>query len=448
MILPECYDPILGISGEAMQREAAARGLTRPAHLPFDIKLACAGEGITTFNRGRLFTTSGATTPPFPDTPEHRRLIVAYLVGAGPVEEYLQQENLEDFFIQGHATFIARYGASDDPTAPPPGKRLVPGCFRDDDQLVAIFRTLLEERGAVWDLAHRICDTMLANGVRFHGVIPPPGSGRPVIVHLRLRRAIALFLDDLVRRGTLSRQMATFLTSAVRAGLSILIAGAPGSGKTTTLDSLLLLIDDFEEHVVVIEAQPELAVTDPSYRDVVFHLTAHLTDSPTSDGPARITQRELVRAAQREAPTRVVVGELRGAEAYDWLQALNLGAAGSLTTIHGNSTRHALTKLHTYVLQAGEEIPAPQVMAMIASTVNLVVYQERDPRTGVRRIMEIAEVAGYAGDMTVILNSLFRWDEQQQAHVWTGQWPDCARRLAARDLPLGIDPGDLGRAAD
>lgn len=447
MILPEPYASILTTLREALQREAAARDVTRPEHLPAEVQLACAGEAIAAFNRGLLFAPDGTTLAPYPDTPDHRRLLVAYVAGYGPIDAYLADDHLEDLFIQGHATIIARYGLSDRPQAPLPGKRLLPGCFRDDAHLIATFLPRLEEVGAVWDLTHRICDATLANGIRFHGILPPPGSRRPVVVHLRRRPVIARFLDDLVRRGTLSRAMAIYLTSAVRAGLTILIVGAPDSGKTTTLDALLLLIDDFEEHLVVIEAQPELAVADPSYRDVVPHLTAHLTDVATADGPARLTQRELVRAAQREAPTRVIVGELRGAEAYDWLQAVDLGAAGSLTTIHGTSVRHGLTKLHTYVLQAGEEIPPAQVMAMIADTVKVVVYQERDRQTGARRMVEIAEVAGYAGDLTVSLNTLFRWDPASQRHVWTGLPSVHADRLAALGLPTGLDQ-PTGLAAD
>ncbi|MCC6629011.1 MAG: CpaF family protein [Chloroflexi bacterium] len=452
MILPERYDPILDAGRRALQREAAARGVTRPAELPDAVVDACCAEAIAAFNRGLLFrdaeAEAGSAGPvlPYRDDAAGRAVVRAYLLGFGPADEPLRDDTLEDLCIQGHATFIARYGHSDDPTAPPPGKRLIAGCFRDDRHLVDVFRTRLEEVGAVWDPAHRICDAVLPGGVRFHGVLPPPGHDRPVVVHLRRRRAAPLTLADLTRRRTLSPAMATFLTAALKAGLSLLIAGAPGSGKTRTLDALLLTLDDFEEHLVIIESQPELAVADPAARDAAVHVTAHLTGGPAGDGGGTIGQRELVRAAQREAPTRVIVGELRGAEAYDWLLALNLGADGSLTTIHANSCRHALVKLATYVLMAGEEIPPRQVAEMIASSVTLVLFQKRDPRTGVRRIMELCEVGPCAGGDVPALSPIFAWDAARGRHVRVGPWPACADRLSELDLPTGLEE-EAGDAA-
>jgi pilus assembly protein CpaF len=428
-----------------VQRELTARGLTRPADLPADALAACLARGIAAHGQERLFGGAAAGSQPFADTPENRALLVAHLLGYGPADAYLRQESLEELFIAGPAAFFAVYGRADDPAAPPPGKRLVPGYFVDDAAIIRTFKPKLEESGKVWDTAHPISDAVTRDGLRIQAVMPP--AARHVSIAARRNRAIARFLPDLIGLDTLSPAMATFLSGAMKAGLNILVAGGGGSGKTTTANSLLLEVTDPDEHVVVIEAEPELAAAGPDYRDVVPHLTSLLTVGATADGPNAITQRLLVWAALRQRPTRVIIGELRGPEAFDWLQALNIGCDGSLTTIHANSGAHALTKLVHYALWAGEGLPVAQLVELIADTLHLVVFQRLERRTGIRRIVEICEVAGYAGGATPTLTPLFAWDPARRLYLRTPHWPRCAERLLERDLPTGLEPTDEASAA-
>lgn len=439
MFLRAVHEPILDLCRQALQREVAAHGVAQARLLPDDVIQACLTHGITTWNQQTLF---GTAPEPFEDTPASRQLLLAYLLGYGPADIYLGHDNLEDFWLRGPGDLFALYGESDDPAAPPPGKRLVPGFFRDDAHVIATFKPKVEEVGKAWDIAHPVVNAVLPGRLRLHAQMPP--AARCVLVSIRRHRGTVLLLSDLVAHGSLSPAMATFLASAVIARLNILIVGGTGSGKTTLLDALLLALAGLgaravEEHVVVIETDPELAAPEPAYAGILPHVSSLLTGTGTADGPHVITQRDQVRAAMRLRPTRVVIGEMLGGEAYDWLQALNAGHNGSLSTIHANSCRDGLRKLAAYTLQAETDLPMEHIVESIANLIDLVVYLEADRHTGQRRVVEIAGLAPYTGGTLPNLDSLWRWEAETGAHRWTGILPRCAAHLRALSLPLGAD---------
>jgi pilus assembly protein CpaF len=291
-------------------------------------------------------------------------------------------------------------------------------------------------------------DARLPDGSRVNAVIPPVALDGSMLT-IRKFAADPLTADDLVRFGTMPKDVFEFLDSCVRGQLNVVISGGTGSGKTTTLNVLSASIPN-DERIVTIEDAAELQLQ----QEHVLRLESR---PPNTEGRGQIAIRELVRNALRMRPDRIVVGEVRDGAALDMLQAMNTGHDGSITTVHSNSPRDTLSRLETMVLMAGVDLPVRAIREQVASALDLVIHQER-LRDGSRRLVRVTEVIGMEGDI-ITLQDLFAFDFKrgQDEHGRflgslrpTGIRPRCLDKLADAGIgvPLGIFQLDehLGRA--
>ena len=273
-------------------------------------------------------------------------------------------------------------------------------------------------------------DARLPDGSRVNVVIPPLSLVGPCITVRKFSQHV-LTDGDLLRLGALSDPMLRFLRAAVESKLNLLITGGAGSGKTTTLNVLSGFIPS-DERIVTIEDAAELRLR----QDHVIPLESR---PPNLEGAGEVTVRMLVRNALRMRPDRILVGEVRGGEALDMLQAMNTGHEGSLGTLHANSPRDSISRLETMALMSGVDLPDRAIREQIASAIQLIVHQAR-MRDGTRRITQIAEVQGME-EGVVVLQDLFRWDARGSGvHRATGLLPKCAERFEAAGILL---PSDL-----
>jgi pilus assembly protein CpaF len=254
--------------------------------------------------------------------------------------------------------------------------------FTDPDEILVLIERLVAPLGRRIDLATPLVDARLPDGSRVHAVIPPISLHGPVLT-IRRFASRPLTPDDLVRLGTCSRDAMDLLIGAVRQRRTILVSGGTSSGKTTTLNALGYAIGE-RERVVTIEDAAELRLPQPN-------VVALETRMPSVEGTGAVDVRALLRAALRMRPDRIVVGEVRGGEALDMLQAMNTGHRGSLTTAHANGAYHALIRVETMALMGGVDLPLAAIREQIRRGIDLVVHQERG-EDGRRRIVEIAEL--------------------------------------------------------
>ncbi len=318
------------------------------------------------------------------------RMLLQEVVGLGPLEDLLLDDSVSEIMVNGaDLVFVEREG------------RLVRTAlqFSSDRALMGVVERLLQPTGRRVDESSPMVDARLADGSRINVVIPPLAIHGPALtVRKFARRRIGM--AELVAAGSLSAAMADFLGFAVRERRNIVVSGGTGAGKTTLLNALSELIPT-TERVVTIEDSAELQLQHPNL--VV------LEARPSNlEGRGQVTIRDLVRNALRMRPDRIVVGECRGGEALDMLQAMNTGHSGSLTTAHANSPRDLLLRLEVMVLMSGMELPLPAVREQVASAVNLIVQQARFP-CGRRRVVRIAEVTGTESGR-IQLQDLFRFD--------------------------------------
>ena len=350
--------------------------------------------------------------PPLAAPQRLTRRILDDLLGLGPLQPLLDDPQVEEIIVNGPERVFAITGGR---------KRLSDIVFDDDEQLLALLRRALGPLGRRLDETSPMVDARLPDGSRLNAVIPPLAAGG---THATIRKFLlrARSLPDLVALDVLTPEAATFLEAAVRAGLNMLIAGGTGSGKTTCLNALGSSVSGLSERVVTIEETAELQLG-PVLPDCVA-----LQARPANvEGAGGISIRALVKNALRMRPTRIVVGEVRGAEALDMLTAMNSGHAGSMCTIHANGPREALTKLRTYALMAEEALPAQAVTEMIAEAIELVVHLRMDP-TGRRMVSSIYEVTGLEGD-AVSGSELFVLEGGRLQ--WSGIRPRRSARLEA-----------------
>jgi pilus assembly protein CpaF len=343
------------------------------------------------------------------DGDQHDLLVARVLssaVGLGPLEGLMEDPAVDEVMVNGPgAVWVERNGRIE-------RTRVV---FSSDEELMNVIERILSPLGRRVDEASPLVDARLRDGSRINCVIPPLSLDGPLLTIRRFRRA-GFSLDDLVQNGTLSGDVAGFLERCVRARANLVVSGGTGSGKTTLLNVLSSLVDP-EERVVTIEDAAELRLR----QDHVLRLESR----PASlEGEGEITIRMLVRNALRMRPDRIIVGEVRGAEALDMLQALNSGHDGSMTTVHSNSAADALRRVETLALMADVGLPHAAVRQQLASALDLVVHLERG-RDGPRRVVDVAEVVRFAGDVGI--TSLLGTDSQ--AHRAPGG--DLARKLRA-----------------
>ncbi len=324
-----------------------------------------------------------------------RRLIVDEIVneifGLGPLEPLLADPSINDILVNSHAqVFVERNGRLERSGV----------TFKDDNHLMQIIDRMVSQVGRRIDESSPMVDARLHDGSRINAIIPPLAIDGP---HLSIRkfRKDALSGEDLLRFGTLIDPMLGLLAGCVKARLSILISGGTGAGKTTLLNILSSFIPS-TERIVTIEDSAELRL----HQDHVVRLE---TRPPNIEGEGQITQRQLVINSLRMRPDRIVVGEVRGGEAIDMLQAMNTGHDGSLTTIHANAPREALARLETMVAMSGLQLPPRAVKEQIATAIDVVVQVARHA-DGVRRVTTISEINGMEEDI-ITMQEIFIFEK-------------------------------------
>jgi pilus assembly protein CpaF len=304
--------------------------------------------------------------------------VVRLATGLGPLEPLLSDTRVDEVMVNGPGEVWVERAGRIEPTAVR---------FASEAELMHSIERILAPLGRRVDEASPLCDARLPDGSRVNVVIPPLALGGPCLTIRRFRRH-GFSLDDLVAGGTLVAALASFLAACVRARATVLVSGGTGSGKTTTLNALSGAIPD-GERIVTIEDAAELRLR----QQHVVRLEARPANV---EGRGEVTIRALVANALRMRPDRIVVGEVRGAEALDMLQALNTGHEGSLTTVHANSPSDALRRVETLALMAGVGLPHAAIREQVATAIDVVVHQARAP-DGARRIESVAEVVRVAG---------------------------------------------------
>src|SRR6266511_3620093 len=325
-----------------------------------------------------------------PLTREERRQIVKEItddiLGYGPLEPFLQDESVTEVMVNGFdRVYIERAGKIEN----------TPASFVDDSHLMRIIDKIVSSVGRRIDESSPMVDARLPDGSRVNAIIPPLALRGPTLTIRKFARD-PYTMDDLINFGTVSPKAAHFLAACVRGKLNILISGGTGSGKTTTLNAMSAFVPD-DERIVTIEDAAELQLQQ--------HVITLESRPPNIEGQGEIRIRELVRNSLRMRPDRIIVGEVRGPETVDMLQAMNTGHEGSLTTIHANSPRDALSRLETLVMTAGVELPHRAIREQIASAFDLLVQIQRLV-DGSRRVTHITEVLRMESDV-ITLQDIF-----------------------------------------
>jgi pilus assembly protein CpaF len=310
-------------------------------------------------------------------------IILRAAVGYGPLDGLLHDRSVSEIMVNGpDQVFIERRGVLTKADVR----------FEDENQLLETIRRMVATTGRHIDGLNPMVDARLPDGSRVNAIIRPAAIHGAALTIRKFKDAV-LGMEDLTREGSLSPAMAEFLEAAVLGRMNILVSGGTGSGKTTTLNVIARFIPH-NQRVITIEDAAELQIDHP-------HVIALEHRPPNVEGKGELTIRQLLRNSLRMRPDRILVGEVRGAEALDMLQAMNTGHDGSMSTIHSNSARDALSRLETMVMMASIDIPFEAVRAQIASAVNLIVHQARMP-DGRRKVAQIAEVVGYDSNGAIL----------------------------------------------
>jgi pilus assembly protein CpaF len=345
-----------------------------------------------------------------------RRLFDA-LFGLGILQPLMDDPHVEEIIVNGpQRIFAIRNGRKE---------AVSDAYFDSDDELRQLVKRIVGTAGRRLDEASPMVDVRLRDGSRLNAVIAPAAT-RWTSLTIRKFAMRVHSLDQLVELGALPPSAAEFLDAAVQAGVNILVSGQTGSGKTTLLNALGASIAALDERVVTVEEVPELQL-DRQLPDCV----ALQVRAKNVEGAGEITIRDLVRNALRMRPTRIIVGEVRGAEALDMLLAMNTGHEGSLTTIHGNSPRDALDRLATLAMMAGERLGGEELARMVARTIELVVQLRVTARTGQRRVVCVFEVTGVEGG---VIAGHEIWGLDHGRLVWRGRPPRCMDKMAAQGI--------------
>jgi pilus assembly protein CpaF len=306
--------------------------------------------------------------------------IVDEALGLGPLEEFIADKSITEIMVNGaRQIYIER-----------DGKLYLTGkTFSSDQAVMSVIERIIAPLGRRIDESSPLVDARLKDGSRVNAIIPPLAIKGPTIT-IRKFRKDKLTMDDLIASGTISPEMVEFLKVCVKFRRNILISGGTGSGKTTTLNALSEFIPN-EERIITVEDAAELQLKQE-------HWVQLESRPPNIEGKGQITIRDLVRNCLRMRPDRIIVGECRGGEALDMLQAMNTGHDGSLTTIHANSPRDALSRLETMVLMSGLDLPVRAIRDQVASAINIIIHQSRFS-DGSRKVTHISEITGMEGDI-------------------------------------------------
>ena len=312
------------------------------------------------------------------------------VLGLGPLEPFVRDSDVTEIMVNGwDSIYVERAG-----------KLYWTGAkFHDEGQLRRTIDKIVGKVGRRIDESSPYCDARLPDGSRVNAIIPPLAVDGPTLT-IRKFSADPYHAEDLVNFGTMTRQTVEVLDACVKGRLNLLVSGGTGAGKTTTLNVLSSFLPD-DERIITIEDAAELRLQQP-------HIVRLEYRPPNIEGKGEVTIRDLVRNALRMRPDRIVVGEVRGGEALDMMQAMNTGHDGSITTIHCNSPRDALARLETMILMSGMDLGVRAIREQISSALNVIVHQAR-MKDGSRRITHITEIVGMEGDV-ITLQDLFLFD--------------------------------------
>ena len=352
--------------------------------------------------------------------------VLSELLGFGPLQSLLDDEEVTEIMVNGpKKVFVEKQGQLTKTNI----------TFDDDDHVLRIIDRIILPLGRRVDADSPTVDARLPDGSRVNAVVRPVAIDGPSIT-IRKFRKDKLQVDDLVNYESLTPPMADFLQACVKARLNIVISGGTGSGKTTLLNVMSGFIPE-NERIITIEDAAELQLQ----QDHVMRLE---TKTANADGLHAVTIRELVKNSLRMRPDRIVVGEVRGAEALDMLQAMNTGHDGSLTTVHANTPRDAISRIETLVLMAGMDLPLKVVRQQVSSAVDLIVQQTR-LKDGQRKVTAVTEVAGMEGDI-IVLTDVFKFNQTSVVDGKvlgelgaTGIRPNFMPRLEAAGFKLNAD---------
>ena len=333
------------------------------------------------------------------------------LTGFGPINPLLMDPAISEVMVNGpNQVFVERKGKIE----------LSAVTFRDDDHVLQVIDKIVAPIGRRIDESSPMVDARLPDGSRVNAIIPPLALVGPTVT-IRKFSQDPFQIDDLINFGTVTPEMATFIEACVKANLNIFVSGGTGSGKTTTLNVLSSFIPN-NQRIITIEDAAELQL----WQDHVVSLESR---PPNIEGKGGITIRDLVRNSLRMRPDRIVIGEVRGGEALDMLQAMNTGHDGSLATGHSNSPRDMISRLETMVLLAGIDLPIKAIREQIAGAIDVIIQQSR-LKDGTRKIVNITEVQGMEGDV-IVLQDIFSF---QQEGV------DEEGKIIGRLVPTGVRP--------
>ena len=331
------------------------------------------------------------------------------VLGYGPLEPLLSRDDIADIMVNGAGTVYIEVAGKIQRT----GIR-----FRDNQQLLNICQRIVSQVGRRVDESSPICDARLADGSRVNVIAPPLSIDGPALT-IRKFKKDKLTLDQLVRFGAITAEGATVLQIIGRVRCNVVISGGTGSGKTTLLNCLTNYIDR-DERVITCEDTAELQLQQP-------HVVRLETRPPNIEGEGEITMRDLVKNCLRMRPERIIVGEVRGPEVFDLLQAMNTGHDGSMGTIHANTPRECLSRIESMIAMGGFTLPAKTVREIISTSVDVVIQAAR-LRDGSRRITQITEVIGMEGDV-IITQDLMRYEIEGE---------DAGGRLIGRHMSTGV----------
>ncbi len=364
---------------------------------------------------------------PRPDRNRLAKEIYNEVKGLGPLEQLLSDPTVSEIMVNGpKQVYVERRGKLEKSDI----------VFHDAQHVMSIIDRIVSPLGRHIDEANPMVDARLADGSRVNAIIPPLALNGPTLT-IRKFSAIPLTVQDLIGFGSLSLKMAQFLEACVKGRLNIIVSGGTGSGKTTLLNVLSSYIPH-DERIITIEDAAELQLRQE-------HVLTLESRSANLEGKGEVAIRDLVRNALRMRPDRIVVGEVRGGETLDMLQAMNTGHDGSLTTAHANSPRDVLSRLETMVLMAGMQLPIAAIRQQITGAMDIVVQQSR-LRDGSRKVVSICEVLGMESD-TIVMQEIFKYepplkqteDKKAGRFVAAGIRPHCCDKILAQGV--GVTDG-------
>jgi pilus assembly protein CpaF len=355
------------------------------------------------------------------------------LLGLGPLEPLLKDESVNDILINTHnSVYVERHGKLEKTDVH----------FQDTRHLIRIINKIVAAVGRRVDESQPMVDARLADGSRVNAVIPPLAVDGP-LVSIRKFATVPIHMGRLVELNSVSPEMAQLLQAIVKCRRNVLISGGTGSGKTTLLNALSAFIDN-RERIVTIEDSAELQLQQP-------HVCRLETRPENIEGKGEVTQRDLVKNALRMRPDRIILGEVRGGEAFDMLQAMNTGHDGSMTTVHANTPRDALARVEQMIGMAGLDISPRSIRQQIASAINVVVQTER-MEDGRRRITSVSEITGMEQDV-ISMQEIYRFRRRgverdgsiRGEFETTGIRPQVMELIAARGIDVAGLPFAVSR---